>query len=148
MDVALSRTRRPGEVSPADGLSVLAQVLLALRSTTDLGTSCAIAGSSAIQMLEATDYRLLRVELRSGALRTFDESGVESPYLAEQGGPVERVMRCETPAFDDGSADSNRESPLWLQTPAALITTPLLAGGNAHGPLPVPFPPPPPVPPT
>ncbi|MBI1799031.1 MAG: GAF domain-containing protein [Candidatus Eisenbacteria bacterium] len=133
MDVALSRTPRPGEVSPAESLSVLAQVLLALRSTTDLGTACAIAGSSAIQMLEATDYRLLRVDLRSGALRAFDESGVESPYLAEQGGPVERVMRCETPTFDDGSTDAARESRLWLQNPAALVTAPLLAGGTVQG---------------
>jgi signal transduction histidine kinase len=133
MDVTLSRAQRSPDVTPAESLSVLAQVLLALRSTGDLGTACAIAGSSAVRMLEASDYRLLRVDGRSGALRAFDESGVETPYLADQDGPVEHVMRFEAPLFDEGHVDSERESSLWLQTPTSLATAPLLASGVVQG---------------
>ena len=133
MTLALPSRSGPDEVSPAETLSILAQVLLALRSTADLSTGCAIAGASAVEMLEAADYRLLRVDGRSGALRAFDEAGVETPYLAEQGGPVEQVMRFEVPLFEDGSGAPGRESELWLQAPMALATVPLLAGGTVQG---------------
>ncbi|HTM57719.1 MAG TPA: HD domain-containing phosphohydrolase [Candidatus Udaeobacter sp.] len=133
MSLALSPQPGPEEVSPAETLSVLAQVLLALRSTADLGAACAIAGASAVDSLGASDYRLLRVDARSGALRAFDEAGAESSYLAQQGGPVEQVMRLEVPSFDPGTLDAEREDTLWLERPAALATLPLLAGGAVQG---------------
>jgi len=133
VSLAFSPPPGPEEVSPAESLSVLAQALLALRSTADLGTSCAIAGASAVQLLGAADYRLLRVDGRSGALRAFDEAGAGTPYLAEQGGPVEQVMRFEVPLFDNGSDGTGREHALWLQAPLALATVPLLAGGAVQG---------------
>jgi signal transduction histidine kinase len=133
MDAALSRNPDPLEISPAETLSVLAQVLLALRSTADLGTACAIAGASTIRLLEAAEYRLLRVDGRSGALRLLDESGVEAPYLSENDGPVDRVMRFESPLFDGGMGEESREAELWERAPAALITAPLLAGGVVQG---------------
>ncbi len=116
-----------------DGLSMLAQALLALRSTGDLGTACAIAGACAVRALDASDYRLLRVDPHSGALRCFDESGVESPYLPQHEGPVERAMRNEIAVFDTGTEDGPRETPLWVQPPAALVTLPLLSSGTMQG---------------
>ncbi len=133
MDLSLPRTSERTEISPAESLSVLAQVLLALRSTTDLGTACAIAGASTVRLLEAAEYRLLRVDGRSGALRMFDESGVETPHLAENGGPVDRVMRFETPLFEEGPGDGGRETSLWIEPPVALVTAPLLAAGVVQG---------------
>ncbi|MGH7740745.1 MAG: HD domain-containing phosphohydrolase [Candidatus Eiseniibacteriota bacterium] len=133
MDAALSRASQPQDLSPTESLSVLAQVLLALRSTADLVTACSVAGTSAMRLLEAAEYRLLSVDGRSGALRALDESGLDTPYLADIGGVVEHVMRFETPLFDDGSGTAGRESALWSQPPAAVIATPLMAAGSVHG---------------
>ena len=133
MSTALNPSFEPEDVTPADSLSVLAQALLALRSTADLGTACAIAGASAVQLLGASDYRLLRLDPRTGALRAFDEAGSGTSYLAEQGGPVEHVMRFEAPIFEGGSGGSGLETALWLQAPKAIATVPLMAGGAVQG---------------
>ncbi len=116
------------------GLATLAQVSLALRGTGDLGTACAIACSCAVRALGASGSRLLRVDARSGALRTIDVTGEETPYLAEPAGPVEAVMRSETARFDDGSvAGLPREGPLWDEPPAALAAVPLATGSLVNG---------------
>ena len=117
-----------------ESLATLAQAALALRGTGDLGTACAIACSCAVRALGASASRLLRVDARSGAIRLIEDSGVETPYLAEHGGPVEVVMRSETPLFDDGDVgDAPRETLLWTDPPAALTTIPLVAGSTVHG---------------
>jgi signal transduction histidine kinase len=133
MAVVSTRNLTASEVAPAEGLALLAQALLALRSTGDLGTACAIAGVCAMRALDATDYRLLHLDTRTGALRALDESGVETPCLPDSDGPVERALRDNAPTFDDGSAPAPRESGLWLDPPAALVTLPLLSGGHAQG---------------
>jgi signal transduction histidine kinase/putative methionine-R-sulfoxide reductase with GAF domain len=122
-------------VLTGEGLAMLAQAMLALRSTADLGTACAIAGSCALTALEASDYRLLRVDPRSGALRCLDGTGIETPYLPEPDGPVEWSMRHEMASFDEGLAEGmmSRESALWIQPPAALATVPLIAAGSVLG---------------
>jgi signal transduction histidine kinase len=121
--------------SGADALALLAQALLALRSTSELGAACAIAGSCAVEALDASEYRLLRVDARSGALHLLEESGVETPYLAERGGPIEAVLRTEAAAFDDGGSGPNapREALLWLDPPLGLATVPLFAGSTLFG---------------
>ena len=125
----------PGAPSPeAEGLATLAQAALALRATGDMGAACAIACSCAVRALRAAESRLLLVDARSGAVRLLEESGVEVPYLAEPGGPVEAVMRSETARFDDGSDDAAaRETLLWADPPAALATLPLSAGDTVYG---------------
>lgn len=124
-----------------DGLAMLAQAMLALRSTGDLGTACSIAGSCAVGGLEAAEYRLLRVDSRSGALRLLEESGVETPYLPESSGPVEAVIRHETAIYDEGEArGAARETLLWTAPPQALVTLPLVAGHTLYGLLLVAFP--------
>jgi signal transduction histidine kinase/putative methionine-R-sulfoxide reductase with GAF domain len=126
----------PGDQAlSGEALAVLAQAMLALRSTGDLGTACAIAGACALSALEAADYRLLRLEPRSGALKCLDGSGVESPYLPEPDGPVEWAMRHEMATFDEGLTEEHapRESSLWLEPPQALATVPLVAGGVVNG---------------
>ncbi|MBI1795500.1 MAG: GAF domain-containing protein [Candidatus Eisenbacteria bacterium] len=124
-----------------EGLAMLAQAVLALRSTGDLGTACGIACACAVNALEAADSRLLRVDPRSGALRLIEDSGVETPYLPEHGGPVECAMRSETPRFDDGlDPQAPRETLLWLAAPAALATLPLASGSTVQGFLLVAFP--------
>ena len=131
----ISDSRTPTTAGPGATVepALLAQALLALRSTADLGTACAIAGACAVQALNASDYRLLRVESRSGALRTLDGSGLETPYLAEQGGPVEATLSQESALFDDGGVPAARESGLWLEPPAALAVLPLVAAGTVQG---------------
>jgi signal transduction histidine kinase/putative methionine-R-sulfoxide reductase with GAF domain len=114
---------------------MLAQAVLALRSTADLGTACAIAGDCAVGALDGTEYRLLRLDPRSGALRMLEPSGVETPYLAESGGPVESVLRHESACFDEGAGGmtSPRETLLWVNPPAALATLPLYSGSTLFG---------------
>ena len=51
-----------------------------------------------------------RLDRRSGALFHYEESGVETPYLAEHGGPVEWVMRHDRAMFDDGAAGPARRA--------------------------------------
>ena len=131
------RPERPARDPAApvgEGLATLAQAALALRSTGDLGTACAIACSCAVRALDASGSRLLRVDGRSGALRLLEESGVETPYLPEHGGPVETVMRSDAALFDDGSSPhAPRETLLWTEAPAALAAIPLAAGDTIFG---------------
>ncbi len=118
-----------------EGLALLAQSVLALRSTADLGIAVAIAGDCAVHALEAADFRLLSVDPRSGALRVFEAAGVRMPYLAEPGGAIEWVLRQEKPLFDDGLAPDApaRESLLWTRPPRAMATVPLQSRSTAYG---------------
>src|SRR5690349_8669256 len=117
---------------PGEALALLAEAVLALRTTTELAVSWNVAQSNARRALGAIDARLLRVDRRSGALFRFEESGVETPYLAEHSGPVEWVMRHDRALFDEGKGgDTPRETLLWSTPPVALATMPLVAG-NTH----------------
>ena len=120
---------------PGEAVALLAEAVLALRTTSDLGVSWGIANANATRALGAADARLLRMDRRSGALFRFEESGVETPYLAEDGGPVEWVMRNDRPSFEDGSGGphATRETLLWQQPPGALCTLPLVAGNAVWG---------------
>jgi signal transduction histidine kinase/response regulator RpfG family c-di-GMP phosphodiesterase len=130
----ISITSEPGAAgTPFRGLEHLAQAMVALRTGVDAGTACAIAAGCATRALEATEYRLLRLDPRSGALRLLDPSGVETPYLAEPGGPVDWVLRHEASHYDDGSTERNRETLLWTTPPAAVAAIPLRAGGTLYG---------------
>jgi signal transduction histidine kinase/response regulator RpfG family c-di-GMP phosphodiesterase len=111
----------------------LAQAMLALRSTADVGTACSIAAGCAGRALDAVEYRLLRLDPRSGALRLLDPAGIETPYLAEEAGPVEWVLRHERGWFDEGGTSANRETLLWTQGPEALAALPLFASGTLLG---------------
>jgi signal transduction histidine kinase len=120
---------------PGEALALLAEAVLALRTTGDLGVSWGIACANALRALSACDARLLRLDRRSGALFRFEESGVETPYLAEHGGPVEWVMRHDRPLLDEGGSESSapRETLLWQVPPGALATVPLVAGNTHFG---------------
>jgi signal transduction histidine kinase len=124
----------PKPANTADRLAVLAQALLATRSTADLGTACAIVGACAVHGLDAADFRVLRVDGRSGSLRVIESSGTEMPYLADSGGPVERAVRGETSVYEIArSSDAPLERSLWSEPPAALATVTLEAGGTLQG---------------
>lgn len=120
---------------PGEALALLAEAVLAMRTTGDLGVSWGIASANAMRALDAADARLLRLDRRSGALFRYEESGVETPYLAEHGGPVEWVMRHDRAMFDDGAAGPHaaRETLLWQRPPQALVTVPLEAGNTHYG---------------
>ena len=136
MEIPVSRDESPGLLDlPGEALALLAEAVLALRTTGDLGVSWGIACASASRALDAADGRLLRLDRRSGALFRVEESGVETPYLAEHGGPVEWVMRHDRSLFDEGAGGPHaaRETLLWLQAPAALATVPLVAGNTHYG---------------
>ncbi len=115
--------------------TLLAEAVLALRTTADLGVSWGVACANARRALQASDSRLLRVDRKSGAMFRFEESGVEMPYLAEHGGPVDWVMRHDRPMFDEGASGlrSPRETLLWQRTPGSLATVPLVAGNTHYG---------------
>lgn len=120
---------------PGEAQALLAEAVLALRTTADLGVSWGVACANARRAMGASDSRLLRVDRKSGALFRFEESGVEMPYLAEHGGPVEWVMRHDRPLFDEGAAGPRapRETLLWQRTPGSLATVPLVAGSTHYG---------------
>ena len=134
MTLAHAPSATPTELG-GEGLSMLSQALLALRSTSDLGASCAIAGACAVRALGASEFRVLRVEARSGAISCLEESGTEIPYLAEHDGPVQWALRHEVAVLDDGAsgAAAPRETLLWLEAPLALATLPLISGGTLFG---------------
>src|SRR5262249_37453231 len=122
----------PG-INADQALASLAQAMLALRSAGELTTACAIAGSCAVQGAGASEWRLLRLDPRSGALSCLDSTGVETPYAAEAGGAVERCLRDEQPSFLDGDQEGSREELLWVDLPGALATIPLAAAGTVCG---------------
>ena len=121
MNVSLAS--QTSSIDPYGALAALAQSMLALRSAGDLSTACGIAGSCAMTATGASDWRLLRVDPRSGSLRCMDPAGVETPYLAEPEGPVEWTLQQEMAAFDDGfssaasGASVRREIELWTDEP-------------------------------
>jgi len=119
---------------PAPAAELLAQAVLALRSTADLGTACAIASGCLVGALDAAECRILRLDARSGALRLLEESGTDTAYLAEEGGAIEHVLRHEAPWYDDaGESEKSRETLLWSRPPEALATLPLFCGTALFG---------------
>ncbi|MFI5370174.1 MAG: HD domain-containing phosphohydrolase [Candidatus Eisenbacteria bacterium] len=146
-DVALvAGAHTPGGRDP-HGVGAIGEAVLALRSTGDLATACRIIGEGALQALGAEAWRLLRIDVRSGALRLVEEGGVETPYLAEPGGPVEQVCAREMPVFDEGHHErgGEREALLWATPPAALAAMPVSAGSTLYGCLLLAFPAPRPI---
>ena len=117
-----------------EALALLAEAVLALRTTGDLGVSWGIASATPAAALGASDARLLRVDRRSGALFRVEESGVETPYLAEHGGPVEWVMRNDRALLRRGRRAVRtppRETLLWHA--AARRAGHAAAGRGQHG---------------
>jgi HD-GYP domain-containing protein (c-di-GMP phosphodiesterase class II)/signal transduction histidine kinase len=131
MDAAHHPDRRE---LPRETLTMLAEAVLALRATSELAVSWDLAQKHLREALAAAHACLLRVDRRSGALFLHEESGVETPYLAENGGPVEWVMRNDRARFDEAfDADTSRETLLWRDPPEALATLPLVAGSTTYG---------------
>jgi HD-GYP domain-containing protein (c-di-GMP phosphodiesterase class II)/signal transduction histidine kinase len=123
---------RPGV--PRETVTLIAEAVLALRATSELAVSWDIARQHLREALGAAHARLLRVDRRSGALFLLEDSGVETPYLAEHGGPVEWVMRNDRARFDEEFADDmSRETLLWHEPPVSLATVPLVASSTAFG---------------
>jgi HD-GYP domain-containing protein (c-di-GMP phosphodiesterase class II)/signal transduction histidine kinase len=119
---------------PRETLTLLAEAVLALRATSELAVSWDLAKQHLREALSADHACLLRVDRRSGALFLYEESGVETPYLAEHGGPVEWVMRNDRARFDETfDSETPCETLLWHVPPVSLATLPLVAGSTAYG---------------
>jgi HD-GYP domain-containing protein (c-di-GMP phosphodiesterase class II)/signal transduction histidine kinase len=119
---------------PRETLTLLAEAVLALRATSELAVSWDLAKQHLREALSADHACLLRVDRRSGALFLYEESGVETPYLAEHGGPVEWVMRNDRARFDETfDCETPCETLLWHVPPVSLATLPLVAGSTAYG---------------
>jgi signal transduction histidine kinase len=124
----------PAVASPVDPLAVLGQALLALRTSSDVATTCAIAGSCATRALEGAEYRILRVDPRSGAIQALDETGAGVAYLPEARGPIEWVLQREMPRFIElPSGAGVGDAGLWSGPVEALAAVPLFGGGTLHG---------------
>ena len=120
--------------TPRGTATLFAEAVLALRATSDLAVSWDLARQHLNEALGSAHARLLRVDRRSGALFLHEDSGVETPYLAEHGGPVEWVMRNDRARFDESfPEDLSRETLLWQAPPVSLATLPLVAGSTAYG---------------
>ncbi len=131
MGLVAPRTPASGPQRESPELELLAQALVSLRSAADIGTASAIAGRCAADALGTAEHRLLRVDSRSGTLHLLEEFGVATPYLPDQNGPVEWVLRHERAWFDEGqepATDSQREALLWTIPPAALAVLPIFSG--------------------
>jgi HD-GYP domain-containing protein (c-di-GMP phosphodiesterase class II)/signal transduction histidine kinase len=119
---------------PRETLTLLAEAVLALRATSELAVSWDLAKQHLREALAADHTCLLRVDRRSGALFVYEESGVETPYLAEHGGPVEWVMRNDRARFDETfDSETQCETLLWREPPVSLATLPLVAGSTTYG---------------
>jgi HD-GYP domain-containing protein (c-di-GMP phosphodiesterase class II)/signal transduction histidine kinase len=119
---------------PRETLTLLAEAVLALRATSELAVSWDLAKQHLREALVADHTCLLRVDRRSGALFVYEESGVETPYLAEHGGPVEWVMRNDRARFDETfDSETQCETLLWREPPVSLATLPLVAGSTTYG---------------
>ena len=119
---------------PRETVTLIAEAVLALRATSELAVSWDIARQHLGEALGAAYARLLRVDRRSGALFLLEDPGIETPYLAEHGGPVEWVMRNDRARFDEVFAeDMSCETLLWHEPPVSLATVPLVAGSTAFG---------------
>ena len=119
---------------PRETLTLLAEAVLALRATSELAVSWDLAKQHLREALGSDHTCLLRVDRRSGALFLYEESGVETPYLAEHGGPVEWVMRNDRARFDETfDSETPCETLLWHAPPVSLATLPLVAGSTAFG---------------
>ncbi len=119
---------------PRETLTLLAEAVLALRATSELAVSWDLAQLHLREAFGAAHACLLRVDRRSGALFLYEESGVETPYLAEHGGPVEWVMRNDRARFDETFESGMAcETLLWTEPPVSLATLPLVAGSTAFG---------------
>jgi signal transduction histidine kinase len=148
MTVLATGSARRGMDPPAAGLGALAEAVLALRRTPEVGTACTIAATSVSRALGPVVIQLLRVDARSGALRRIEEGDAETAYPPEPGGPIEWVLRHEIAMFDGGapaapgvpshgplpsSGMHEREPLLWVAPPAALAALPLFSGSTLLG---------------
>ena len=128
------RPDAPNPEVPRETLTLLAEAVLALRATSELAVSWDLARQHLREGLSAEHACLLRVDRRSGALFVYEESGVETPYLAEHGGPIEWVMRNDRARFDESfERGAHTETLLWRNAPGSLATMPLVAGSTAYG---------------
>lgn len=129
-----TRPETPNPELSRETVTLLAEAVLALRASSELAVSWDLAQQHLRQGLSAEHACLLRVDRRSGALFVYEESGVETPYLAEHGGPIEWVMRNDRARFDESFArDAHTETLLWRNAPGSLATIPLVAGSTAFG---------------
>ena len=119
----------------SDAVALLAETVLALRETAEPAYAWSAVASALRRAAGATDTRLLRLDRRSGALFRIEESGVETSYLSEPGGPIEAAMHNDAPVWDDGSSGARamRETLLWTAVPGSMATVPLAAGGAQWG---------------
>ena len=147
MTVLATGTARRGTEPPVPGLGALAEAVLALRRTAEVGTACTIAEAGVSRAFGPVALRLLRIDARSGALRRIEEADAETSYPPEPGGPVEWVLRHEAALFDGGTAAEagvaplgmpssgmhDREPLLWTTAPDALAALPLFSGSTMLG---------------
>ena len=78
------------------------------------------------------EFRLVRIDARSGALRLLDQSGAEAPYLSEIGGPVEWVIREQRGLFEE-QVQRSYDAGLWSEPPGSLAALPLFSGTELFG---------------
>ncbi|HEY3216039.1 MAG TPA: HD domain-containing phosphohydrolase [Candidatus Eisenbacteria bacterium] len=116
-----------------DRLAKLAQAVRVIRGAGDSATASSSGGLPAPEVLGASELRLLRVDAHSRSLQLLEVSGEEVPYRAEEGGPVERVVRQERALFDEGQEAGPVDIRLWSRPPGSIAALPLFSGTELSG---------------
>jgi signal transduction histidine kinase len=118
-------------------LSRLAEIALALRSSTDFATLVDVVTSVLEDSYEAQTCRVFLIEERSGALRLWDPHRNQpgDPYIPPAGGVLATLLLREEPLFlTYPSADAPQPDPdLWQEGSRAVVALPLTTGGDLHG---------------
>lgn len=137
---------RPAEAYPPqdpvshDGtgtLTRLAEIALALHSSTDFATLVDVIDSILRDTYRARDCRIFSIDEASGGLRPWDAAlaRLGDPYIPPSGGLLSTVLQREEALFlTYPSAEGPQPEPdLWHEECNAVVALPLASGGELHG---------------
>jgi signal transduction histidine kinase len=118
-------------------LSRLAEVALALHSSTDFATLVDVVDAILRENYSARDCRIFFVDEASGGLRPWNAGPgrLGDPYIPPSGGLLSTVLLREEPLFlTYPSTDAPQPEPdLWHEECNAVVALPLASGGELHG---------------
>jgi signal transduction histidine kinase/putative methionine-R-sulfoxide reductase with GAF domain len=130
------RLPRPGDSTPSPDSSALVRVVaaaLALRHTCWFVPLVEVVGEACRETLGGSEWRLLRIEESSGALRLGGRAHDGAIVLPEPGGVLEHLLRHERPILRPAVRGVPIDASVWSRPPAAVAGLPLAAVGRMYG---------------